>query len=110
MPKRKTTSIHASPTQPSLSRFLSARKQAVHPTSKRAKIEEAGLPPKLTKEEEDCKSTVCASTSDNSELVTSLELIDEVIVFAGKPLLWSHIQEEIHSLHRRYRLKRKVLI
>jgi hypothetical protein len=101
MPKRKTTSIHASPTQPSLSRFLPSRKQALHPTAKRTKIEEAGSPPKPINEVT-CESIVHSSTKDDFELVTILELIDEVILFAGKPMLWSHIQEEIYSLHRRY--------
>jgi hypothetical protein len=108
MPKRKTTSIHASPTQPSLSRFLPTRKQALHPTAKRTKIEEAGSPPEPIKDF--CESIVHSSTTDDFELVTILELIDEVILFAGKPMLWSHIQEEIYSLHRRYFHERKALI
>jgi len=104
MPKRKTIS---SPTQPSLSQFLTARKQSHHPISKKPKItkEEAGSPPKY------CESTVCLSTSSSSDLMTILELIDEVILFAGKPLLWNQIQEEIYSLHKRYStfLGRKVM-
>jgi hypothetical protein len=105
MPKRKNTTVHASPTQPSLSRFLAARKQALHPTAKRTKIEEAGSPPKPIKDS--CESTALSSTTDDFELVTILELIDEVILFSGKPILWSHIQEEIYSLHRRYFTKER---
>ena len=93
MPKRKTTS---SPTQPSLSQFLQTRKQSHYPVSKKTKIEEAGS---LS---EPCESTVCPSTSSASDLITILDLIDEVILFAGKPLLWNQIQEEIYSLHKRY--------
>ena len=95
MPKRKTIS---SPTQPSLSQFLPTRKQSHYPISKKIKIEGAGSPL------EPCESTVCPSTS-SSELITILELIDEVILFAGKPLLWNQIQEEIYSLHKRYSTK-----
>jgi hypothetical protein len=93
MPKRKTTS---SPTQPSLSQFLQIRKQSHLPVSKKTKIEETGSPA------QPCESTVCPSTLSVSDLITILDLIDEVILFAGKPLLWNQIQEEIYSLHKRY--------
>ena len=92
MPKRKAIS---SPTQLSLSKFLPTRKQSHYPISKKTKIEEAGSP-------ELCESTLCPSASSSSDLITILELIDEVILFAGKPVLWNRIQEEIHSLHKKY--------
>jgi len=100
MPKRKISTITSSPPQQSLSRFLSARKQSAIPNAKKTKIKEAGSPEKIV-QEEPCPSTECVSTPEITELVTILELIDEVILFSGKPLLWSHIQEEIYSLHKR---------
>jgi len=57
------------------------------------------------KEEDSAVGEVCLSsqsTKDNQDVVTILGFIDEVLLFAGKPVLWSLIQEEIYSLHKRY--------
>jgi hypothetical protein len=99
MPKRKTV---PSPPQRSLSAFLPARKQSALP-AKKAKLdapkkEEAGSPPP-------CPSTTaaaCPSTAVSPrEMMTFFEYLDESLLFAGTPLLWSAIQEEIYSLHKR---------
>ena len=101
MPKRKIAGITSSPPQPSLAKFLPTRKQAPVQLVKRTKLKEAGSPVKEIVEVS-CASSSCWSTSEISEIITVLEFIDEVILFAGKPLLWGHIQEEIYSLHKRY--------
>ena len=36
------------------------------------------------------------------DLGSIVKMIDEVISFAGRGVLWSHIQEEVYSLHKRY--------
>jgi len=103
MPKRTIAKITSSPPQQNLSKFLSTRKQNVLPDPKRTKTKEAGPEVKIV-EDGRCSSNECTSTSEVTELVMILELIDEVILFAGKPLLWSYIQEEIYSLHKRYQM------
>jgi hypothetical protein len=102
MPKRKTA---PSPPQPSLAAFLPARKQSSALPAKKAKLVDAPA-----KEEagpsSPCPSTAsaaCPSTAVSPrEMMTLFEYLDESLLFAGTPLLWSAIQEEIYSLHRRY--------
>jgi len=104
MPKRKHPS---SPPQSSLRSFLPTRKPLV-PVSKRAKLvpqspqteEEAGLP-------SHCQNSPSNNNDDEDDLVQLFEYIDEVLLFAGKPLLWNRIQEEVFSLHKRYPGQRK---
>jgi hypothetical protein len=124
MPKRKisTEQVSGSHSQPSLSKFLSSSKVSHQPALKKAKLvkEEAGPPVRVASEEISegvqqrvCESTPCESTSSSSpissstepspaHLISILDVIDEVILFSEKPLLWSQIQEEIYSLHKRY--------
>ena len=123
MPKRKvpTEPVSVSHNQPSLSKFLSSSKVSHQPALKKVKLvkEEAGPPVRVAyeeisdgtqREEGVCESTPCQSTSSaaspsysakSAELVSILDLIDEAILFSEKPLLWSQIQEEIYSLHKR---------
>jgi hypothetical protein len=122
MPKRKTSTVHT-PTQNSLSSYLLATK-----ASKRVKREAGPFIEHGTKKggditekadgDEICPSSSCTSgenicVSDSAgvsgpsdettvkSLVRMVEMIDEVLKFAGKGLLWSRIQEEIYSLHKR---------
>lgn len=118
MPKRKTSSTTV-PTQNSLSSYLPATKP-----SKRLKKEAGPLSEYSDKNvdvkelcvegiyQSTCSSEkkICSSDAPSEEtartgeksLARILEMIDEVLNFAGKGLLWSHIQEEIYSLHKRY--------
>ena len=128
MPKRKvsTEQVSGSHSQPSLSKFLSSSKLSHQPALKKVKLvkEEAGPPVRVASEEisegiqreqRACESTPCESTPSSSPISSStepsaahllsiLDVIDEVILFSEKPLLWSQIQEEIYSLHKRYLL------
>lgn len=122
MPKRKTSTVQ---TQNSLSSYLLATK-----ASKRVKREAGPFIEHDTKKGGDvtekayvaeiCPSLSCTSgenicvsdfagvrgprdeTTVEKSLARMVEMIDEVLKFAGKGLLWSHIQEEIYSLHKRW--------
>jgi len=93
MPKRKLPSS-STPPQPSLKHFLPSRKSLL-PLSKRAKL----IPPPQTKE---ASPPSCLNSPSTEDLVQLFQYIDEVLLFSGKPLLWSRIQEEVFSLHKRY--------
>ena len=123
MPKRKTSSTTVR-TQHSLSNYLPTTKP-----SKRVKKEASSLseyPDKnvdvkdfgveeINQSSRPSEKKICLSESvevngtseetarrGEKSLARILEMIDEVLNFAGKGLLWSHIQEEIYSLHKRY--------
>ena len=108
MPKRK--SIPSPTRQPSLTTFLHPRKHPhlLQPLTKKTKLKADSPPPSPSP----CKSTRHPSCPSTSELVSILAIIDEVLIFAQKPLLWTQIQEEIYSLHKRYpaTLPRKAVV
>jgi len=125
MSKRKQSSLSAgvvlssSPTQSHLTSFLSStkptkrpKKEGAGPGSLLGKRTTTKTPPSVEKcqsPDAECESLVggCESTGltpgeGTRDLGSVLKMIDEVISFAGRGVLWSHIQEEVYSLHKRY--------
>ena len=104
MPKRKASAVALTPVQSTLSSFLPSTKQSTHP-AKKTKLKEAGSVKEECPSIVECPSTEVEVGSDegcsSNELVVVMEMIDEVICFAKKPMLWSLIHEEIYSLHKR---------